>query len=70
MKCICFVLSIDSVCVCCSDLFSRLESIEEQIGRQRQILREATAKYQVSNCLFGGESINISHTRNRIYFVM
>ena len=30
----------------CSELHAKVEGMEEQFGRQKQLLREATAKYQ------------------------
>ena len=36
-------------CICSSDLQSHLEGIEEHISRQKQALREASAKHQVSS---------------------
>ena len=36
-------------CICSSDLQGHLEGIEEHISRQRQVLREASAKHQVSS---------------------
>ena len=36
------------MCVCGSDLQGHLENVEEHISRQKQALREASAKHQVS----------------------
>ena len=47
----------------CSELHVRFEDIGEHIERQKQVLREATAKHQVSHytCMYVHEKRNAFH---------
>ena len=62
------------VCVCGSDLQGHLENVEEHISRQKQALREASAKHQVSiiitlftvhtmhTCMIINQGVHVSQT--------